>query len=123
MTTLVERARASHRRNIPVAGKQTVTLARDGKTVEITDAVGYETTWEIMGGDGITTQVASMEWLLPQDQLILDGKQIEPRMNDEITAANGKRYEPMKLSPTRPAVEPHCGDEFWLVHSKLWVSS
>ena len=123
MTTMLERARASHRRNIPLAGKQTVTLKRGTETVTITDAVGYETEWEVMGSDGFATQIASMDWLLPQDQVLIGGEEVEPRVNDQITAANGRVYEPMKLSPTMPAVVPHCGDEFWLVHSKLWVNA
>jgi len=120
MTTLVERAKTVHRRNIVTAGKQTVTFRRGSKSCTITEAVGYETAWEIIGPEGLPIQVASMEWLLPQDQVLIDAAATQPKEDDQIVTAAGVVYEPMKLSPTQPECVPHCGSEFWLVHTKLW---
>lgn len=120
MTTLLERAKTAHRRNVIAAGKQTVTFRRGSKTCSITDAVAYETSWELIGPDGLAIQIASMEWLLPQDQVLIDAVEVRPQEDDQIETAAGVIYEPMKLSATKPETEPHCGSEFWLVHTKLW---
>ncbi len=120
MTTLLERAKTAHRRNVITAGKQIVTFRRGSKTCSITDAVAYETSWEIVGPDGLTVQIASMEWLLPQDQVLIDSVAVRPQEDDQIVRSDGATFEPMKLSSSKPECEPHCGTEFWLVHTKLW---
>ena len=123
MTTLAERARTAHRRNIAEAAKETVTLRRGSTDVTITEAVMYEAEYQIMGDDGIVTQVNSMEFLLPQDQVLIDSEEVEPHLNDQLIAPDGKVYEPMKPSQTMPAIVEHCRGEFWLVHAKKWSDS
>ena len=120
MATLAERARTAHRRQIALAAKETVTFVRGTAEVTITEAIGNEVTYEIMGDDGLMSQVTSQDWLLPQDQVLINGAAVEPQLNDKIVS-DGKTYKPFKMTPATEAVEPHCGDEFWLVHTHKWV--
>ena len=120
MTTLAERGRAAHRYGITTAARETVTFQRGTKTCTITDAIRTEASYDVQGPDGLMTQVATIDWFLPQDNVLIEDEQVEPKTNDRIIDADGKIFEPMKLSQNQPAVIPHCRNEFWCVHTKIW---
>jgi hypothetical protein len=120
MTTLAERGRTAHRYGIIAAARETVTFQRGTKTCTIEDAIRTEATYDVQGPDGLMTQVSSIDWFLPQDNVLIGGEQVEPKTNDRIIDADDKTFEPMKLSPNQPAVIPHCRNEFWCVHTKEW---
>jgi len=101
------------------AFKETVTFQRGSKTCSITNAVRAEQTDDIVGPDGVITHHASVNWLLPQAEVLIDSVAVEPRLNDRIIPADGKTYEPMKPGNNLPLCVPHCGTEFWLVYTKL----
>jgi len=121
--TLATRAVTAHRRNILTDSQQTITYKRGSESVSITSAIGNEVTYEVDGPDGLMSQIISMDWFIPKDAIVINGEEVEPKMNDQITASDGKRYEPMRPAQNMPAVVSHCNNEFWLVHSKLWVDA
>ena len=119
MPTLAQRAKLAHRRGIVAAAKETITFQRGAKTCEIESAIRTEAVYDIIGPDGLMTQVSSTDWFLPQDEVLIDSEAVEPKINDRIKPDDGKTYEPMKPGPNMPAVIPHCGTQFWCVHSKV----
>ncbi len=119
MTTLAARARTAHRRQVAAAAKESVVLTRGTTAVTITEAVVYEASYEIPDASGIMTQVTRMEFLLPQDQVLISGSEVEPHLNDKLTH-DGTTYEPAKISKSRPAIEEHCRGEWWIVHTVRW---
>lgn len=120
MVSLKERGKTFHRRQVPLAAKETVTFIRGTKSVTITEAVVYETELTIVGDEGLPMQVTSTEILLPQDAVLIAGGAVKPRNNDQVKLADGTLYEPFKPDRNTPAVVPHAHDEFWLLHTKKW---
>jgi len=118
MTTLATRARTAHYRGITTAREEVVTFQRGSKTCTVTHAVRAEQTDDIIGPDGVITHHASVDWLLPQAEVLIDTEAVEPRINDRVLPSDGKVYETMKQGVNLPAVVPHCGSLFWLVHTK-----
>ena len=120
MTNLATRGKTFHRRQVPLAAKETVTFTHGTNSVTITEAVVYETTLNIVGDEGLPLQVTSTEILLPQDAVLIAGSAVKPRNNDQVTLADGTIYEPFKPDRNTPAVVSHAGNEFWLLHTKKW---
>lgn len=123
VTTLMERAKTTHRRNVITAAKQTITFRRASDEVEIEDAIGYEIVHQYAGPDNLPVHVVSMVWLLPQDQVVISGSAVKPQMNDQIEDANGDIFEPFRPSADVPDVVNHCGTELWLVNSERRVNA
>ncbi len=121
MTTLAARARTVHKSRLIASAAETVTFRYGTESVQITGAVGVETAYQILGADGLTTEVVGKEWYLPQSECIIDSVLVEPRMNNQIVAADGRIYEPMKPGANQSAVVSHDGDNWWLVHTKRTV--
>lgn len=119
MTTIATRAKTFHARTMKAARRETVTFQRGSKTCTITNAIRAEQTDDIVGPDGMITHHASIDWLLPQSEVLIDSVAVEPRQNDRVISSDGKSYEPMKPGKDLPMVTPHTGNEFWLVHTKL----
>jgi len=120
MASLKSRGLTFHRRQVPLAGKETVTIMSGTKSISITEAVVYETTFEIAGEDGMPLQVTSTEILLPQDAVLIAGGAVKPQNNDQVKLSDGTIYEPFKPDRNTPAVVSHAGDQFWLLHTKKW---
>lgn len=120
MVTLRERMRTVQRRQAPVGAKETVTFIREAKQVTITEAIVNDVSLSITGEEGFPTQVTMTNIYIPQDQTLIAGAAVKPKLNDKIVKANGQVYKPFNPSRDMPAVVPHAGEKFWLIRAKLW---
>lgn len=121
MPNLARRGASHHRRRMPVANGETITLRRGDKTITVEAAMQSPNSVSILNAEGLQVQVAMTDWWLPADQMLLDEAEAannEPRMGDVITSEDGLVFEPMRPDAGTPAVGSVCMGKFWIVHTK-----
>lgn len=80
------------------AAGETVTYSRGNACVELSAVVG-QTVFEDVGAEGETrSQLKSVDFLILPAELLIDGLTSEPQRGDQITRADGDKFDVMSGS-------------------------
>lgn len=120
MPNAIERAAAALSGSLQRVAGTEFRIRRGGDTSEPIKGTLTIATYEVADTETLTLiRVRSIDWVIQQSLIVIEGKSIELRPGDEFEAtAGGKRYEVMPVGK-RPCWEPHDANGVMLVvHTK-----
>ena len=123
-----QRGQQSFLKRAPKACGETVHLRRSVPggyaTIVITGAMRSPNSVIVSTSEQLSVTLTLVDWWLPVSQVVFDtlsspmaGDNV-PRMSDELTAADGTEFEPMRPGAGSDAAVLVAMDNFWLIHTK-----